>query len=209
MESSSSFIFPIPPTGEGRRIALTAFDLQLDWPINMVFVYPSLDVNRLKKVLEHTLSLWPVVCGHIEIDDASTKDYSLVCSDSAVPFTFAENAELDGWPTDLPVVVNESFQLATYLDPVYDELPNRMPLLRFKITRLTRSEEYVLGVSFSHVVGDAVSATLFLNDLSRLYQHLEPIAPRPVFEPEVQNLPHAPPRGGGNFLKSCISRGNF
>jgi hypothetical protein len=57
-----------------------------------------------------------------------------------------------------------------------------MPLLRFKITRLTRSEEYVLGVSFSHVVGDAASATLFLNDLSRLYQYLEPIAPRPVFE---------------------------
>jgi hypothetical protein len=26
---------------------------------------------------------------------------------------------------------------------------------------------------------------------------------------EVQNLPRAPPRGGGNFLKSCITRGNF
>ncbi len=26
---------------------------------------------------------------------------------------------------------------------------------------------------------------------------------------EVQNLPHAPPAGGGNFLKNCITRGNF
>jgi hypothetical protein len=55
-------------------------------------------------------------------------------------------------------------------------------LLRFKVTRLICSGEYVLGVSFSHVVGDAASAALFLNDLSRLYQHFESLALRPVFE---------------------------
>jgi hypothetical protein len=181
MESSCSFIFPIPPAGEGRRIALGAFDLMPNWPINHVFIYSSLDVNRLKTVLEHTLSLWPVVCGHIELDDASANNYSLVCSDSAVPFTFVENAELDRWPTDLPVVVSESSQLAPYLDPVSNELRNCVPLLRFKMTRLTRREEYVLGVSFSHVIGDGASAALFLNDLSRLYQHLEPLSPRPMF----------------------------
>jgi hypothetical protein len=179
MESSFSLIFPIPPTGEGRRIALTTFDVYPDCPINRVFVYPSLDVNRLKRVLEHTLSLWPVICGHIEVDDASANDYSLVCSDSAVPFTFVENTQLDRWPIDLPIVVSESSQLAPYLDPVSDELRNCVSLLRFKITHLTCSEEYVLGVSFSHVIGDVAH---FLNDLSRLYQNLDPIAPRPVFE---------------------------
>lgn len=182
MQSSSFLIYPIPPTGEGRRISLITYDLQPNWPINRVFVYPTLDVNHLKNVLEQTLSLWPVVCGHIEIDDVVMNKYSIVCSDSAVPVTIIENMELDQWPTDLPVVVNESSQLAPYLDPVSNELGNHVPLLRFKITRLTRSGEYVLGISFSHVIGDAASASLFLNDLSRLYQHLAPLVPRPTFE---------------------------
>ena len=172
----------MPPTGEGRRIALTTYDLQPNWPINHVFVYPTLDVNQLKNVLEQTLSSWPIVCGHIEIDDVVMNTYSIVCSDSAVPFTYVENTELDQWPIDLPVVVNESSQLAPYLDPVSNELRNHRSLLRFKITRLTRSGEYVLGVSFSHVIGDGASASLFLNDLSNLYQHLPPLALRPVFE---------------------------
>jgi len=30
-----------------------------------------------------------------------------------------------------------------------------------------------------------------------------------LFLAEVQNLPHAHPRGWGNFLKNCLSRGNF
>jgi hypothetical protein len=182
MESTSSSIFPIPPTGEGRRITVVNYDLLPNAPINNVFVYPSLDVKRLKKALEQTLSLWPVVCGHIETDNAYASNYSLVCSDNAVPFTFVENAELDQWPTDLSVVVSEPSQLAPYLDPVSDELRKSVPLLRFKITHLTRSEEYIFGVSFSHVIGDAASVVHFLNDLSRLYQHLEPLSPRPVFE---------------------------
>jgi hypothetical protein len=185
MESSSFSIFPIPPTGAGRRIALVSLELHPNWPINRVFVYPSLDVDRLKTVLEHALSLWPVVCGHIQVDDASANNYSLVCSDKGVPFTFIENTQLTRWPTDLPVVVSESSQLAPYLDPVVDELRNCVPLLRFKVTHLTCSGEYIFGVSFSHVIGDAASAALFLNDLSRLYQHLEPLAPRPVFERHV------------------------
>jgi len=71
MESSTDFIFPIPPTGKGRRLALGPMDQLINWPINCVFIYPSLDINKLKRVLEHTLSIWPVVCGHIEVDNAS------------------------------------------------------------------------------------------------------------------------------------------
>ncbi|CAF4260965.1 unnamed protein product, partial [Rotaria sordida] len=55
-------------------------------------------------------------------------------------------------------------------------------LLRIKVTRLLRSNEYVLGTSFSHLVGDAASNIHFLNDLSRFYQSLEPILPRPIFD---------------------------
>ena len=182
MESCSSSIFPVPPTGYGRRVALVTFDLQPSWPINHVFVYPSLDVDRLKRALEHALSLWPIVCGHIELDDASSSHYSIVFSDKAIPFTVVENTHLNRWPTDLPVVVSESSQLRPYLDPVFDELHNGVPLLRLKVTRLTCSKEFVLGISFSHLIGDAGSFALFLDDLSRLYQDLEPRALRPVFD---------------------------
>ena len=182
MEPHSFLISPAPPTGQGRRIQLVTFDLQPSWPINRVFVYPSLDVDRLKRALEQALSLWPIVCGHIELDDTSSSHYSLVFSDNAVPFTVVENTQINRWPTDLPVVVSDSSQLRPYLDPVVDELRNCAPLLRFKVTRLTCSNEFVLGVSFSHVIGDAVSFALFLDDLSRVYQHLEPRSPRPVFD---------------------------
>ncbi|CAF0849344.1 unnamed protein product [Rotaria sp. Silwood1] len=58
-------------------------------------------------------------------------------------------------------------------------------LLRVKVTRLLRSNEYVLGTSFSHLVGDAASNIHFLNDLSRLYQGLEPLLPRPLFDRDL------------------------
>ena len=93
-----------------------------------------------------------------------------------------ENTHIDRWPTDLPVVVSESSQLRPYLDPVFDELHNGVPLLRLKVTRLTCSKEFVLGISFSHLIGDAGSFALFLDDLSRLYQDLEPRSLRPVFD---------------------------
>jgi hypothetical protein len=38
--------------------------------------------------------------------------------------------------------------------PTFDLQQNHTPLLRFKVTYLTCSEEYVLDISFSHVLGD-------------------------------------------------------
>lgn len=78
----------------------------------------------------------------------------------------------------------------TLLQPFIDSIryePEIEPLLRFKVTHLLLSDEYVLGTSFSRMVGDSDSNIHFLNDLSRIYQHFEPILPRPIFERPLLN----------------------
>ena len=182
MEPCSDLIYPVPPTGQNHRINLVDFDRQPDWPINRIFIYPTLDIIHLKRALERALSLWPIMCGHAEIVDAIKDTYSIVCSDRGIPYTYIENTELDQWPTDLPVVLSDSSKFRPYIDPVCNEILNSAPFLRIKITYLTRSKEYIFGVSFSHVIGDAKSAAMFLSNVSRLYQNLEPLITTPVFE---------------------------
>ena len=164
------------PSGKGRRIQLVGKDL-IFGGIDNIFVYPSLDVNRLKTALSRTLSRWPILTGRVFVHD---DDYTIVCSDHAIPFTYVENDQLERWPT-LPVIIDDMGLFQLYIDSTQYK-PEVEPLLRFKLTYLIRSKEYVLGVSFFHLVGDADSNLHFLNDLSCVYQGLEPILPTPTFE---------------------------
>lgn len=164
------------PSGNGRRIKLLGTDL-IFGGIDNVFVYPSLDVERLQNALSRTLSFWPILTGRIHIDN---DQYYIECSDKSIPFTYVENNELEQWP-NLPVVVDDATLIQPFIDSV-QYIPDIEPLLRLKVTRLLRSNEYVLGTSFFHMVGDAYSTIHFHNDLSQIYQNLEPILPRPIFE---------------------------
>ncbi|CAF1270526.1 unnamed protein product [Rotaria magnacalcarata] len=165
------------PTGNDHRIKLLGIDL-IFGGIDNVFVYPSLDVDRLRNALSRTLSFWPILTGRILVDHDD--EYSIELSDKSIPFTYAENDELEQWP-DLPVVVDDATLIQPFIDSVQYK-PEIEPLLRIKVTRLLRSNEYVLGTSFFHMVGDANSTIHFHNDLSQMYQNLEPLLPRPVFE---------------------------
>ncbi len=44
------------------------------------------------------------------------------------------------------------------------------PLLRLKVTHLVQSDEWVMGASWAHVLGDAYDCANFLHVLSRFYQ---------------------------------------
>jgi hypothetical protein len=173
----TSYIDASPPTGNHRRITLLGTDL-IFGGIDNVFVYPTLDVDRLRNALSETLSFWPILTGRIIVNNDD--EYIIECSDNSIPFTYIENDQLECWP-DLPVVVDDIKILQPFIDSVQYK-PSIEPLLRFKLTHLLRSDEYVLGTSFSHMVGDADSTIHFLTDLSRIYQHLEPLPPRPIFE---------------------------
>ena len=165
------------PSGNNRRIKLLSTDL-IFGGIDNVFVYPSLDVDRLKDAVSRTLSFWPIVTGRVIVEN--NEDYYIEFSDQSIPFTYAENDELDQWP-NLPVIIDDGNILKPFIDSVQYK-PETEPLLRLKVTRLLRSNEYIFGVSFCHLMGDANSNLHFLNDLSQTYQQLEPILPRPTFE---------------------------
>ncbi|CAF1410464.1 unnamed protein product [Adineta ricciae] len=164
------------PSGNGRRITLLGTDL-IFASIDNVFVYPTVDVDRLRNALSETLSLWPILTGRIIVND---DEYMIECSDNSVPFNYIENNELECWP-DLPVVVDDKAILEPFIDSVQYKTEVE-PLLRFKVTYLLRSKEYIVGTSTSHLVGDAYSNIRFLNNLSQIYQHLEPLPPRPIFQ---------------------------
>ncbi|UJR34828.1 hypothetical protein I4U23_027609 [Adineta vaga] len=172
----TSYVDASIPSGNGRRITLLGTDL-IFASIENVFVYPTLDVDRLRNALGETLSLWPILTGRIIVND---NQYMIECSDNSIPFNYTENSELECWP-DLPVVIDDKTILEPFIDSVQYK-PEIEPLLRLKVTYLLRSNEYVVGTSTSHLVGDANSNIHFLSDLSQIYQHLEPLLPRPIFQ---------------------------
>ncbi|CAF5201476.1 unnamed protein product, partial [Rotaria magnacalcarata] len=172
-----SFIDASSPTGNGRRIKVLSTDLIFSG-VDNIFVYPSLDIDRLRDALSRALSFWPILTGRIIFE--SDDQYFIEFSDNSIPFTYNENDELERWP-NLPVIVDDMKLIKPFIDSTQYK-PEIEPLLRFKVTRLIRSDEYILGTSFCHMVGDANSIVHFHNDLSQIYQNLEPIFPRPVFE---------------------------
>jgi hypothetical protein len=208
----TSYISASSPSGNGRRIILYGIDL-ISGNIENVFVYPTLDVNRFRDALSHTLSHWPILTGHLIIDN--NDQHLIECCDKSIPLTYTENDQLKCWP-DLPVVIDDMTILQPFIDSVQHK-PERESLVRFKITHLVLSGEYVLGTSFYHMIGDANTKIRFLNDLSRIYQHFEPVLPRPIFERQLlknENLDYSLPNiidlsknaGNREILLDCLTK---
>jgi len=180
------FISASSPTGNDRRIELAGIDLWLFARTDQAFVYPSeLDLSRFKYALSRTLSTWPLIAGRfLVLDD---EHYVIEMSDNEIPVTFVENTTLSTWPIDLNLVSElHNNRLETFIDGVdiiklYRGSADE-PLVRLKLTRLVQSGEWILGVSWAHILGDAMAFLNFLNTISCFYQNLEPIEPLPVFE---------------------------
>ncbi|CAF3837062.1 unnamed protein product, partial [Adineta steineri] len=158
--SSSSFLVsPLPPTGNNCRIELAGFDLWTGIHIDNVFVYPSeINIDQFKEALGRTLSLWPLVAGHVRAED--NEHYFIEMSDNPIPVTLVFDNDLNKWPRDSNVIVELSENvLSPYVDEirVIDLADNSQdePLVRLKLTHIVQSGEWVLGVSWSHILGDA------------------------------------------------------
>ncbi|CAF4504575.1 unnamed protein product [Rotaria sp. Silwood2] len=182
----TSLVLPSPPTGNARRIELAGIDLWLDARIDSIFVYPStLNLDRFKEALSRTLSRWPLVAGHLLLLDDNR--YFIEMADHAIPVFIVDNHDLPQWPFDSTVVVEKGSSL---LQPYFSFVQTRKllncspyePLVQMKITHIIQSNQWVLGISWAHILGDAISCLQFLNTFSRLYQHLEPCKPDPIFE---------------------------
>ncbi|CAF3296415.1 unnamed protein product [Rotaria socialis] len=180
------FVFPSSLTGNSRRVELAGIDLWLFSRTDQVFVYPSqLDIDRFKNALSRTLSVWPLIAGHLLLLDDG--HYVIEMSDNPIPVTYAECSELAAWPFDFNIVSElHKNLLASFIDEVQViklfSSSLHEPLVRLKLTRLVQSGEWILGASWAHILGDAASFLNFLNSISRFYQNLESIGTLPVFE---------------------------
>lgn len=188
MSSTPILVSPSPPTGLQRRIELSGLDLWLLLRIDNVFVYPGeINLDRLTDALSRTLSIWSLVAGQgFQENDR----YFIIMSDHSIPVTFVRNEEISSWSLDSTVVVEMMDNpLKNFIDEVqtmklFDQVSNE-PLLRIKLTQLVQSNEWILGMSWAHVLGDADSCLQFSKTLSRFYQQLEPSMPSPIFERRI------------------------
>ncbi|CAF2720833.1 unnamed protein product [Rotaria sp. Silwood2] len=186
--SSSSFLVsPSISTGNNRRIELAGMDLWLLARIDNVFVYPSeIKIEQFKEALSRTLSLWPFVAGRILLEN--NQHYIIEMCDNPIPVTFVINNDLKEWPLDSNAVVEaDNKQFPTFIDQVdvtkfFNNSPVDEPFVRFKLTHIVQSDEWILGISWYHPLGDATACLHFSNTLSRFYQQMEPTKPLPIFE---------------------------
>jgi hypothetical protein len=184
--ASSLRVSPSPPTGHDRRIDLAGMDLWLSVCIDNVFVYPEeIKVDQLREALGQTLSLWRLVTGGIVIED--DRQYTIEMCDNPIPIMLVVNHDLAEWPLNSNVIVDAGDErFLTFIDQVQvtrsfapsdDE-----PLVRLKLTQIVQSDEWVLGISWYHPLGDAAACLQFSKTLSHFYQRMEPIRPLPTFE---------------------------
>ncbi|CAF4322791.1 unnamed protein product, partial [Rotaria magnacalcarata] len=100
----------------------------------------------------------PLITGRLLLLDDN--HYVIEMSDNPIPITYVENIDLVTWPTDLNIVsdVHENL-LEPFLDGI--QIINMIsgspeePLVRLKFTRIVQSGEWIMGVSWAHVLGDA------------------------------------------------------
>ncbi|CAF3897976.1 unnamed protein product [Rotaria sp. Silwood1] len=184
------FVYQVPRIGTRRHIKLAGTDLWITGLINNLFVYPSgWDVVKFKDALSRTLFSWPFIAGRFLGYDG--EHYLIEMSDNAIPVFVIENTDLTKWPLDSNVVVDKnSQQLQQFLDEVQTTILisdscRDEPLFRLKLTHIKQSGEWIMGASWSHMLGDADAFLQFLKTISHLYQNLEAPKPIPIFNRHV------------------------
>ncbi|CAF1019675.1 unnamed protein product [Adineta steineri] len=186
--TSSFLVSPSTSTGNNRRIELAGMDLWLMARIDNVFVYPSeIKIDQLKEALSQTLSLWPLVAGRTILEN--DQHYIIEMCDNPIPITLIINNDLKESPFDSNVLVEANDKsFPTFIDEVQvmklfkNSSDDDEPLVRLKLTHIVQSDEWVLGISWYHALGDAAPCLHFSNTLSRFYQGMEPTPPLPIFE---------------------------
>lgn len=197
MSSTTFLVGASTPTGHHRRIELAGNDLWTFARVDNVFVYPStIDIDRFKDALARTLSLWPFVAGCGRLEDG--EHYFIEMSDHPLPVTVVHNNQLSEWPLDSNVVVEMTdCPLSSFVDEVqtmksFDNVSDE-PMVRLKLTHLVQSGEWVLGISWSHALGDAAACLQFSSTISRFYQQLEAPESPPTFERRLWRQEEADP----------------
>jgi hypothetical protein len=79
------------------------------------------------------------------------------------------------------------------LDPAFATADSGARLVAFRLTTLLPSRHSVLGLNWSHILGDGYACNLFIQHLSRIYAHGKdaiPLEQYPTFWPHVSLPEH-------------------
>ncbi|KAJ7630210.1 hypothetical protein FB45DRAFT_1027444 [Roridomyces roridus] len=172
-------LFPLPLPGTDRIV---------NFPIDVSHFVPGrFDNHRLLAALRDTLDSCPLVTARLRIkgDDWWGQMIPIPHLDTGkrgIPVRFQTTEEplnlhpdLSVTPTEIIDSVSNDLSRAGELD--WDE-----PLVKIKVTYCSETDESVIGLSYSHILGDGAFIMQFLGAWSQYYQGKEPFLGRPTYE---------------------------
>ncbi|KAJ7606928.1 hypothetical protein FB45DRAFT_1136359 [Roridomyces roridus] len=164
-------LFPLPLAGTDRMMNVS-IDVSH-------FVPGRFDDKQLISALRSTLDYYPHVIARLRING---DDWWLDAGKRGIPVRFQTTEEplnlhpdLSTTPTGIIDSVSNDLSRAGELD--WDE-----PLVQIKVTYCSKTNESVIGFSYSHILGDGDLIIHFLGAWSQYYQGKEPLLGRPTYE---------------------------
>ncbi|KAF4440062.1 Clavaminate synthase-like protein [Fusarium austroafricanum] len=144
-------------------------------PVDVVLVINnSLDKDQLRKSLSRTLSLYPPVFGRFRRPSVATHgELSLHLYHPITLF----------WKSDTNTTF-EPLAWKSFINRIATKkvLNGQAPLLQVTVTYLPRTSQTVLGVSFCHVLGDALSLYSLIKTWSSIHNQETASIPHPITE---------------------------
>ncbi|KAJ7615927.1 hypothetical protein FB45DRAFT_1064117 [Roridomyces roridus] len=165
-------LFPLP-VSQTDRIMNFSVDVSH-------FVPGRFNNERLISALRDTLKYCQHVTARLRIKG---DDWWLDAGNRGIPVGFQTTEEPLNHHPDLSVTPTEIIDSLPAVDisrahePDWDE-----PMLKIKVTYCSKTNESVIGLSYSHILGDGDLIVTFLGAWSQYYQGKEPFLGRPTYE---------------------------
>ncbi|KAK7694407.1 hypothetical protein QCA50_001593 [Cerrena zonata] len=174
-------------------------ELFLQLQLNICHVVPSdIITDKFQSALSKTLANFPHAAGRLKHDEQGWKA-SIVLTNSPVSIEIVDEHDRDEVLSSnlRGSVLQKSEDLLPFITPVSLEgavTGQDVPLITFKLTKLSKTGETVIGISWNHILGDATTLKLFMTTLSQYYQDLAP-PDAPTFHKRSWPQPPQGPEG--------------
>ncbi|KAL7423881.1 hypothetical protein Q5752_001466 [Cryptotrichosporon argae] len=161
-------------------------------PIPTVLAFPSrIDETRLRTAVEVVAGWWPNVAGRYERVVGTPNEYYIRFTRSPIPFSVHSLDRETAY--DTREVVQDTH--APYISPLSPAhlYPGDEPLISVRLTHLRAGSGSVIGILWSHLLGDAAAAHHFIRHVAFLYATPDAAPPDPpTFGDHVRTPPVTP-----------------
>ncbi|KAF9068445.1 hypothetical protein BDP27DRAFT_1364161 [Rhodocollybia butyracea] len=166
----------LPPNSKNAQELVDGNDLVPSLENEMCWVIPKkLDPQRFQTALQKTLVLFPTFAGRLRKSD---NGYQISYNSQGLPVQFAQ-VDVVGHPAAKgteAITSQDICTMAQFMDinPFTSlALEDDTPLVTMRLTYLTKTDQTVIGLSFSQIAADGPTVKLFIHTLSQFYQGLE------------------------------------